>query len=97
MSQKEFLFEWDDGNSSKSEDKHGISIEMIEEAFMDSSLLALGEQYEPVVNEGRYGVVAKSDELILFICFTIREGKIRPISARPANKNERGIYEEEIY
>ena len=94
LSERVFLFDWDDGNSGKSEDKHGVTIEMVESSFEDSNLLALGEQYQPVVNEDRYGIIAKSicGEL-LFVCFTIRDAKLRPISARPANKKERSIYD----
>ncbi|MBK9309042.1 MAG: BrnT family toxin [Nitrospira sp.] len=30
---------------------------------------------------------------ILHVVFTLREGKVRPISARPAHKKERELYE----
>lgn len=51
-------------------------------------------QVEPEVSEERYGILAKAnDEKVLFVSFTIREGKIRPISGRLANKKERMIYE----
>jgi uncharacterized protein len=93
-SNEEFIFDWNDGNSLKSKKKHDVTTDMIESAFGDNSLLALGEQYQPMVNEERYGVIAQSlSGPILFICFTIREGRIRPISARPASKKERSIYD----
>ena len=96
FSQERFFFEWDDGNSTKNEDKHNLTIEEIESVFEDNNILALGEQYQPVIaSEYRYGVLGKSfNDSVLFVCFTIREGKIRPISVRPANKKERSIYEE---
>jgi hypothetical protein len=90
-------FEWDDGNSTKSLDKHGVENSIVESAFYDQMVLALGEQYQPIVNESRYGIIAKSSAgSILFICFTIRNGKIRCISSRPANKNERSLYDKEL-
>jgi len=95
QSQAEFLFEWDEGNMFKSEDKHGVTLEMVESCFLDNNLIALGEQYHPHTSEDRYGMIGKTNtEEILFACFTIRNGKIRPISARFANKKERSVYEE---
>lgn len=94
LSNSDFIFEWDKGNSYKSQEKHSVTVNMVESAFMDINILPLGEQYQPEVVEARYGLIAKAiTGEILFICFTIREGKIRPISARLANKKERGIYE----
>lgn len=94
LSNEDFIFEWDEGNSTKNEEKHGVTLEMIESAFKDSSLLALGEQYQPIVDEARYGFIAKcATGEILFICFTIRSGKVRPISARLASISERNIYD----
>lgn len=89
-----FIFEWDSGNSMKSEKKHGITTERIESCFFDIKILPLGVQTEPKTTEERYGVIAKDVEgKVLFICFTIRQKKIRPISARLANKRKRAIYE----
>lgn len=98
VSREDLIFDWDEGNLTKSSDKHGIEIELIEACFDDPNLLALGEQYQPETDEARYGIIAKpySGEA-LFVCFTIREGRIRPISARLANKKERSIYAEEIH
>lgn len=95
LSSECFSFDWDEANSTKSEEKHGVTVDMIESAFDDNKLLALGEQYQPVVKEGRYGVIGKCvTGETLFICFTLRAGKIRAISARPANKRERSVYDE---
>tara|TARA_Y100000780_G_scaffold232594_1_gene268653 strand:- start:324255 stop:324584 length:330 start_codon:yes stop_codon:yes gene_type:complete len=95
LSSSGFLFEWDEGNIEKSEKKHGVSTTMVESAFEDINILALGEQYQPKCEEDRYGILAKTfTSEVLFVCFTIREGKIRPISARLANKKERSIYDE---
>ena len=97
QSQTEFIFEWDDGNSSKSSEKHGVDNAIVESVFDDNNLLALGEQYQPANSEARYGLIGRAlDGDILFVCFTIREGKIRPISSRFANQKERGLYDKEI-
>jgi uncharacterized DUF497 family protein len=97
QTQHVFEYEWDDGNSIKSILKHGVENEMVESIFMDDNLLALGEQYQPKVFEARYGVLGKTTSGdILFVCFTIRGNRIRPISSRYANLREREIYEKEI-
>lgn len=90
-----FLFDWDAGNNTKSEEKHGISIQEVESCFLDNRPLILGVQTYPENEEERYGLIAKSKSLnVIFICFTIREGYIRVISARNTNEKERGLYEE---
>jgi len=97
FSQVVFVFEWDDGNSSKIFEKHGIENEMVESAFYDLQLLVLGKQYQPIANEDRYGIIGKATNGdILFICFTFRGNKVRPISSRFANLKERRLYEQEI-
>lgn len=56
--------------------------------------LPLGRQVFPEVDEERLGLVGPtSDGRLLMVVFTLRNGKIRPISARPAHKKERVIYE----
>ncbi len=93
-SNEDFLFEWDEGNFSKSRLKHNVETYQIESCFYDERILILGIQIEPKHLEPRYGIIAKDSEgKILFVCFTIRNGKIRPISGRVANKWERDIYE----
>jgi uncharacterized DUF497 family protein len=90
-----FIFDWDKGNSTKSDNKHGVTTEQIESCFLDDRILPLGVQYEPIVPEERYGILAKDyNGMVLFVCFTIRDGKVRPVSCRLANKKERILYEE---
>lgn len=92
-SQDCFFFEWDEGNSHKSESKHGLSILEIESCFLDDKIVPLGIQTQPIHSEERYGVLAKNSEnRVIFVCFTIRAGKIRPISARKANTKEKEYY-----
>ena len=89
-----FEFDWDRGNESKAQDKHNVTREECEQVFYDSGLVALGIQTQPVVNEPRFGVVGKTEKnRLLHIAFTIRDGKIRVISGRPAHKKERALYE----
>ena len=92
-----FSFDWDEGNATKNLIKHGVECGIIESVFYDNEILALGKQYEPDFLEPRFAIIGKAiDGKIYFVCFTIRQSKIRPISARIANWSERIIYEQEI-
>jgi uncharacterized DUF497 family protein len=95
LEQDNFEFDWDQGNSTKSLQKHKVSSESAEQAFLNREMLVpLGIQVSPVTNEPRFGALG-TDFLgrKLSICFTIREGRIRIISARPMSKTERKNYE----
>ncbi len=59
---KNFEFEWDDGNSTKILLKHRVTGEEIESAFSDPLLLCLGIQIEHDFIEDRFAIVAKSKE-----------------------------------
>jgi len=86
-------FEWDSGNINKNFAKHLISSEVSEEPFGDHNLLTFPDPNHSK-SEDRYhliGLTKLND--ILFITYTLRKDKIRIISARVANKNERRFYE----
>lgn len=88
------VFEWDSGNSLKSENKHGVTTQQIESCFFNEKILPLGIQVEPKKDEDRYGIIGVDNTgKILFICFTVRLNKIRPVSGRIANIKERELYE----
>lgn len=90
-----FIFQWDLGNESKNQQKHGVLVNEAEEVFYDRDILPLGIQTQPLSNEIRFGVIGKtSTEKILFVSFTVRDLELRIISTRKANKLERAIYEE---
>jgi uncharacterized DUF497 family protein len=93
-SQIDFVFIWDDGNKSKSLEKHGVDLHEAEEVFLNSDkTIALGVQHAPEVNEPRFGVLGTTHEQrLLFVSFTIRGSGVRVISARPMNKKERKLY-----
>ncbi|HAM36447.1 MAG TPA: hypothetical protein DEB40_08050 [Elusimicrobia bacterium] len=89
-----FEFEWDDGNRTKSAKKHSVTTIEAEEVFLLGQAAPLGVQVSPPVPEERLGIIGPTSQgRILHVVFTQREGKIRPISARPAHKKERCLYE----
>ncbi len=91
----DFEFDWDQGNSSKSHDKHKVTRDSAEQVFRNRDLLVpLGIQIQPVVDEPRFGALGiDSTGRKLSVCFTIRHGQIRVISVRPMSAQERKHYE----
>mgnify|MGYP003590383049 CR=1 FL=1 len=89
-----FVFEWDRGNSTKSFLKHGVSQDEVESMFTLRLGVPIGIQVVPEVNEDRMCIVGPSDTgRMLSVVFTLRQGRVRPISSRPASHKERDIYE----
>ncbi len=89
----ELEFEWDKGNQSKSLEKHGITAEESEQVFFRPYVLKPDGSHS--AKENRFNLIGKTDSgKILFMSFTVRNNKIRIISARRADKKERKIYEE---
>jgi len=86
-------FEWDEGNSSKSWVKHKVSLKEQEQAFFDKHKRAFKDSDHSQAEERLllFGTTKKGRMLI--IAFTIRNAKIRCISARPMNRKEVPIYE----
>jgi len=85
-------FEWDDGNRTKNWLKHKVSTGECEEIFFNLPLL-LTDDTEHSQIEKRYYVLGQTNSnRYLFIAFTIRESKIRVISARDMSRREKEIY-----
>jgi uncharacterized protein len=90
-----FEFQWDAGNSEKSEKKHGVAIEDVESLFELQMGVPLGRQVSPATEEERLCIVGPvSSGKMVSVVFTLREGKVRPISSRLASRKERKLYEE---
>lgn len=89
-----FEFDWDNGNRMKSAAKHEVMAAETEEVFTSGRAVALGVQISPATVEERLAVVGTTNGgRILHVVFVLRNGKVRPISTRPAHWKERGIYE----
>lgn len=85
-------FEWDEGNRDKNWLKHRVDYRECEQVFLNNPVYFYDEGHSQ--KEERfiaYGITDQNREL--FIVFTIRNNKIRVISARDQNKKERRIYE----
>jgi uncharacterized DUF497 family protein len=90
-------FEWDDGNSRKSTDKHGVSQVEAEQVFFNDPLLLLMD-IKHSADEPRFHALGRTDDgRLLHITFTLRGGGrlVRVISARGMHRRERSRYEQE--
>src|SRR4051794_10017034 len=94
MSKKKHSFVWDAGNTTKLWVKHQVRPYEVEESFQDSNAVITRDDVHSLV-EDRYILLGKTRKMrLLYIVFTVRAGRIRPISARSANRKEVAIYEE---
>ncbi len=85
-------FDWDDGNLDKNWIKHQVSNSECEELFFNLPLL-LADDEKHSQEEKRYYVLGQTNaRRWLFIAFTVKENKIRVISARDMNRKEEKVY-----
>ncbi|MDI1283128.1 MAG: BrnT family toxin [Reyranella sp.] len=90
-------FDWDEGNSRKSVEKHDVGQGEAEQIFFNDPLLVV-EDAKHSVHEPRLQALGRTDVgRLLHVTFTLRgEGRlIRAISARTMHRKERVRYEQE--
>jgi len=81
-------FEWDQGNLTKNWDQHDISSGECEQIFFNRPLIIKRDE-EHSKNENRYYVLGRTNvNRLLFAVFTVRNDKIRIISARDMTDTE---------
>lgn len=84
-------FDWDEGNKQKNWEKHKVDYRECEEVVFNQPLL-INEDMKHSSQEQRYYVLGRTDsDRTLFLVFTIRDNKIRVISARDQSKKERKL------
>lgn len=86
-------FEWDENKNAENFQKHGVRFEEAEKAFEDENAVELYDELNSD-EEIRYQIIALSPRRLLFVAFTVREEKIRIISARKAVAKQVKIYNE---
>lgn len=87
-------FEWDKGNLEHIR-KHNVDYKECEEIFVNKSIILFDDE-EHSDKEERLGALGKTDKgRKLAIFFTLRNNKIRVISARDQGKKDRLNYEKE--
>jgi uncharacterized DUF497 family protein len=88
-------FEWDDGNRDKNEKKHGVTNLECEEIFFNKPLIVAKDPRHSG-QERRFKALGRTHgKRLLFLSFTVRNHRIRVISARPMSRKERVLYEKE--
>jgi uncharacterized DUF497 family protein len=86
--------QWDAGNSTKSEAKHGFHAADVE-SLLGGAMLFAGRIVEPQHEEARYLLLgATSDGRRAALIFARRGEKLRPISCRAMRKKEKEAYDE---
>ena len=89
-------FDWDDGNSRKSADKHDVSQAEAEGVFFNDPLIVV-EDSKHSEAEPRFNALGKTTQnRLLHITFTLRQDGtlIRVISARDMHRREKKAYEQ---
>jgi uncharacterized protein len=85
------VFTWDDNKAALNWRLHGVAFEMARDAFEDPFAIEwMDAAQDP--NEERYAMIAMVENRLLFVAYTIREERIRIISARKAEPYERRKY-----
>jgi len=86
-------FEWDEEKAAANVAKHGIRFDYAARVFLDPYRLEMPderEEYEGV----RFKTIGIVDNRALVVIYTVRNGNIRLISARRAERYEQRQYHE---
>ncbi len=86
------MFEWDEDKAKFNQDKHSVGFEFATIAFDDDQRITVIDHRQDY-GETRYITLAKINNRVYVIAFTLRSSNIRLISARKANTREINRYE----
>jgi uncharacterized DUF497 family protein len=88
-------FQWDEGNSRKSENKHGVTQSEAEQVFFNHPLV-LDDAKHSKGEPRSHALGETNDGRLLHVTFTLRDRgtMIRVISARPMHRKERLFYDQ---
>src|SRR3990167_4870367 len=86
-------FQWDGGNFDKSLFDHEVLNQEAEGVFFDRKKFIFKDKLHSE-GEERYRIIGKTNRnRLLFVVFTLRDNRVRIISARDMNKKEVYLYE----
>jgi uncharacterized DUF497 family protein len=86
-------FEWDEEKAAANVAKHGIRFDYATRVFLDPYRIEMLDDREEY-GEGRYKTIGIVESRALVVIYTIRNGNIRLISARRAERYEQRHYHE---
>jgi uncharacterized protein len=84
------VFDWDEANVSHIAG-HGIDPAEVEDALLDA--MRIGASARNIAGERRWAVLGSTDAgRVLYVVFTRREGLVRVITARDADRAQKRRY-----
>lgn len=86
-------FEWDEEKATANVAKHGIRFDYAARVFLDPYRIEMPDDREEY-GEVRYKTMGMVESRVLVVIYTIRNGNIRLISARRAERYEQRHYHE---
>jgi uncharacterized DUF497 family protein len=87
-------FEWNPEKATLNLEKHGVSFEEAQTVFDDDLFIVFADP-DHSEGENRYLIMGQSTQgRLLVVSYTERSRRVRLISARKANRQERKTYEE---
>jgi uncharacterized protein len=86
-------FEWDEKKARSNSRKHGVRFEEASTIFADARSLTIPDPAHSEVEERFVTMGSSHRGKLLVVVYTERGNNIRIISARPANRRERRVYE----
>ncbi|MGA2525908.1 MAG: BrnT family toxin [Smithellaceae bacterium] len=88
---KKFSFEWDEDKNRENQEKHGVSFEFAQHAFIDPCRV-IAEDISHSSRENRFYCIGRINKEIITVRFTYRGNTIRIIGAGYWRKGKK-IYE----
>jgi uncharacterized protein len=81
-------FEWDHGNITKNRESHDVSTNECEQIFFNKPIIVKRDKEHSKVENRYYALGRTNMNRLLFAVFTVRNTKIRIISARDMTDSE---------
>ena len=85
-------FEWDEANTQKNWERHGVTPEEAEDVFFNEPLIVRSDTQHSKREKRHYALGRTDGGRHLFVAFTIRGSLLRVISVRDMNRRERSAY-----
>jgi uncharacterized DUF497 family protein len=96
MMEREGIFEWDSNKAKSNLAKHDVTFAEAKDAFLDSNALEIYDHLHAKY-EHRFTLTGFTGYRLLFVVFKeLPAGRVRIISAREAEKDERDDYEKNL-
>ncbi len=91
---QDYDFEWDDAKGVQNLANHGVSFEAARRAFDDPFAVAREDRRQNY-GEDRYVLLGMVEERLLAVAYTLPGSRVRIVSARLAEPQERRRYHEQ--